>query len=112
MYWRFDEEIQFIELDYPRDIVMWRGVPYNLDAVFQATDKKTYFFKDQYFWEFDDKKMEVTESSPQRVGEYWLRCPKEIHDPFKQAGTVSSYPHLASLSFKQIMFWCITLRLA
>jgi matrix metalloproteinase-16 (membrane-inserted) len=36
MYWRFDEEIQHIELDYPRDLAMWKGVPYNVDAVFQA----------------------------------------------------------------------------
>ena len=90
MYWRFDEEIQYIELDYPRDLVMWKGVPYNIDAVFQAQDKKTYFFKDQYFWEFNDKKMEVTEQSPLHVGEYWLHCPKEIHDPFKKAKATSA----------------------
>lgn len=90
MYWRFDEEVGYIELDYPRDIAMWSGVPYGIDAVFQATDKKTYFFKDKHFWEFNDNKMEVTSSSPLSVGEHWLHCPKEIHDPFKQAGVSSS----------------------
>lgn len=24
-----------MELDYPRDMSMWKGVPYNIDAVFQ-----------------------------------------------------------------------------
>ena len=100
MYWRFDEEIQHIELDYPRDLVMWKGVPYNIDAVFQARDKKTYFFKDKYFWQFNDKKMEVTGSSPMQVGEYWLHCPKEIHDPFKKAKPTSSGLTISSQTYK------------
>ena len=45
MYWRLDDEAQVVELDYPRDISMWKGVPANIDAVFQDTDHKTYFFK-------------------------------------------------------------------
>lgn len=39
-YWRFDEEIQHTELDYPRDMVIWKGVPYNIDAAFQWKDGK------------------------------------------------------------------------
>lgn len=105
MYWRFDEEIQFIELDYPRDIAMWRGVPYNVDAVFQAQDKRTYFFKDKYFWEFNDKKMEVTESSPMHVGEYWLQCPKEIHNPVKKTLTASGTHSQSSNIQTKIIFF-------
>ena len=112
MYWRFDEEIQHIELDYPRDIAMWRGVPYSVDAVFQARDKKTFFFKDKYFWEFNDKKMEVTESSPMYVGEHWLHCPKEIHDPFKKAEPVSGSVSLPSLIYKHLILFIITAYLA
>jgi len=110
MYWRFDEEIQYIELDYPRDIAMWHGVPYNLDAVFQAPDKKTYFFKDKYFWEFNDKKMEVTDTSPKHVGEYWLQCPREIQDPVKKAATTSSTQcHSSHIKNKMIFFILIFL---
>ena len=109
MYWRFDEEIQHIELDYPRDIAMWRGVPYSVDAVFQARDKKTYFFKDKYFWEFNDKKMEVTDSSPMYVGEHWLHCPKEMHDPFKKAGTTSDSQSQSSQIYYKMIFLFIIL---
>lgn len=35
---RFDEETGKVELDYPRDMSMWKGVPYNIDAVFQHTN--------------------------------------------------------------------------
>ena len=81
MYWRYDEEVEYIELDYPRDMGMWKGAPYNIDAVFQYHDKKTYFFKGKYFWEFDNQKMEVAQDGPVAVGEYWLHCPKELQDP-------------------------------
>lgn len=39
MYWRLDEEIGKVELDYPRDMAMWRGVGYNIDAVAQFNGK-------------------------------------------------------------------------
>ena len=44
-YWRFDDAVGRVELDYPRDISMWRGVPSDVDAAFQYIDGKTYFFK-------------------------------------------------------------------
>ena len=84
MYWRFDEDIRFVELDYPRDIQMWAGVPYNLDAVFQSHNGKTYFFKEKKFWEFNDIRMRVSEDSPQLIGEFWLNCPREMQDPFNR----------------------------
>ena len=109
MYWRFDEEIQHIELDYLRDLAMWKGVPYNMDAVFQARDKNTYFFKDKYFWQFNDKKMEVTGSSPMQVGEFWLHCQKEIHDPFKKAGYTSESSSLSNQKYVEMIFLFIML---
>lgn len=84
MYWRFDEDIRFVELDYPRDIQMWAGVPYNLDAVFQSHNGKTYFFKEKKFWEFNDIRMRVSKDSPQLIGEFWLNCPREMQDPFNR----------------------------
>ena len=69
---------------------MWSGVPYHIDSVFQYNDKKTYFFKDKHFWTFNDRKMSVEAGSPVQVGEFWLNCPKEIQDPFKQSDTVAA----------------------
>lgn len=40
LYWRFDEEIQRVELDYPRNISIWRGISPNIDAAFQWKDGK------------------------------------------------------------------------
>ena len=107
MYWRYDEEVQSIELDYPRDMQMWKGVPYNIDAVFQYHDKKTYFFKGKHFWEFDDQRMEAA-GGPVAVGEVWLHCPKELHDPFmadQQEVVVSGSPSPGLHTILLLLSW-------
>lgn len=40
---RFDEDIQRVELDYPRDMSIWRGIGYHIDAAFQYKDGKIQF---------------------------------------------------------------------
>jgi matrix metalloproteinase-16 (membrane-inserted) len=40
MYWRFDEDEMKVELDYPRDMSMWRGIGYDIDSAFQNRDGK------------------------------------------------------------------------
>ena len=44
---RFDESENHIEFDYPRDMIMWSGVPYNIDSAFkyEGTVKYRLFFK-------------------------------------------------------------------
>ena len=90
MYWRFDEDIQHVELDYPRDMSIWVGVPYAVDAAFRHADGNTYFFKDRHFWRFDDLRMEVADPTPTLVSQHWMRCPKEIKDPFKSSTGLAS----------------------
>lgn len=42
---RFDEDIKHVELDYPRDMSIWRGIGYHIDAAFQwKNGKLNYFF--------------------------------------------------------------------
>ena len=89
MYWRFDEEIQHVELDYPRDLPsVWRGVPAGVDAAFRHTDGNTYFFLGSDYWRFDDRRMRVASARPGAVGERWMRCRRrgDIRDPFSRKG--------------------------
>lgn len=39
-YWRFDEDEMQVELDYPRDMSMWKGIGYDIDSAFQNRDGK------------------------------------------------------------------------
>jgi len=107
MYWRFDDEEQVVELDYPRDINMWKGVPRDIDAVFQYTDKKTYFFKNQSFWEFDDVRMSVVRAAATPVGEHWFHCPRDLHDPLVGSAHkhIPSVIHVFAFSILAIIKW-------
>lgn len=40
LYWRYDDETERMELDYPRDMAIWRGVGNNINAAFQWHDGK------------------------------------------------------------------------
>ncbi|XP_043202446.1 matrix metalloproteinase-17-like [Amphibalanus amphitrite] len=74
MYWRFDEAVGQVELDYPRDISVWHGVPYKLDAAFQYGGL-LYFFKGRDFWRFDDRLMRVRSPVPSSSAVKWMGCP-------------------------------------
>ncbi|KAK3919707.1 Matrix metalloproteinase-16, partial [Frankliniella fusca] len=73
VYWRLDEDVAKVELDYPRDMSMWRGVGYNIDAVFQK-DGVTYFFKGKGFWKFNDRRMIVEHCRPKNSAAHWMGC--------------------------------------
>ncbi|XP_043484667.1 matrix metalloproteinase-2 [Leptopilina heterotoma] len=77
MYWRFDESVNHVELDYPRDMSMFAGVGNDIDAVFQWKNGKTYFFKGKYFWEFDDMRMRVAHEKPKLSSVFWMNCPSD-----------------------------------
>ncbi|OXU31482.1 hypothetical protein TSAR_017006 [Trichomalopsis sarcophagae] len=78
MYWRFDENVNHVELDYPRDISMFAGVGPNIDTVFQWKNGTTYFFKGKHFWQFDDMRMRVAHKKPKSSAHYWMGCPRGI----------------------------------
>ncbi|XP_066588730.1 matrix metalloproteinase-2 isoform X2 [Prorops nasuta] len=108
-YWRFDESINFVELDYPRDMIMFAGVGYNIDAVFQWTNGKTYFFKGKGFWEFDDLRMKVAHEKQKLSASVWMGCPRivdtndvETNLP-KKSKIVSSSAVKQTFSFKIII---------
>ncbi|XP_014488662.1 PREDICTED: matrix metalloproteinase-2 [Dinoponera quadriceps] len=78
MYWRFDETVNYVELDYPRDISMFAGVGNDIDAVFQWKNGKTYFFKGKGFWEFDDLRMKVAHEKQKLSAPVWMGCPPVV----------------------------------
>ncbi|KAA0201316.1 hypothetical protein HAZT_HAZT002594 [Hyalella azteca] len=101
MYWRWgpggtcwvrDEYhvLEHVELDYPRDMSMWKGVPYDgIDAAFKLNGT-TYFFKGKVFYEFDDLRMKVRPRSPLLSAPFWMGCPDNIANPRHAPGSVAS----------------------
>ncbi|XP_076282359.1 matrix metalloproteinase 2 isoform X3 [Lasioglossum baleicum] len=92
MYWRFDESVKFVELDYPRNMSKFAGVGNDIDAVFQWKNGKTYFFKGKGFWEFDDLRMKVAHEKPKPSAPFWMGCPREL-----ETNDVESYPRKSKI---------------
>lgn len=40
LYWRYDEDVKHIELDYPRDMSIWQGIGYHIDGAMQYLNGK------------------------------------------------------------------------
>ena len=65
-----------MDSSYPRPITNWEGIPNNLDAATTYTNGKTYFFKGDKYYKFDDSKLEVARSAeypyPRDSGKWWF----------------------------------------
>lgn len=101
MYWRVDEDLGRVEPDYPRDMAMWKGIGYNIDAAFQWKDGKTYFFKGKGYWRFNDWRMSVEHEDARPSAQFWMGCPREatVHragERSRLTGESSSTPLLVS----------------
>ena len=65
-----------MDSSYPRPITNWEGIPDNLDAATTYTNGKTYFFKGDKYYKFDDSKLEVARSAEEALGVARLHsCP-------------------------------------
>ncbi|XP_033747762.1 matrix metalloproteinase-2-like isoform X2 [Pecten maximus] len=83
MYWKLNTENNHIEMDYPRDMSIWRNVQVPVSTAFQyktgPKDKgRTYFFKDDQFYLFYDDKMRVKKGYPKKVNEDWWGCKRRV----------------------------------
>ncbi|XP_069768222.1 matrix metalloproteinase-28 isoform X6 [Narcine bancroftii] len=58
-YFVLNEETMKVEQYYPRTLGDWRGIPVGINGVFTWNDKRTYFFKDEMFWKFDNSRLKV-----------------------------------------------------
>jgi len=55
MYWKYDNKTDRMELDYPRDMSIWKGIGNNIDAAFQWHDGKPWEY---LILRFDEKERE------------------------------------------------------
>ncbi|KAI7688119.1 hypothetical protein SSS_04301 [Sarcoptes scabiei] len=88
VYWRLDANEKSVELDYPRDMSVWSGVPMNLDAAFTwRYDSSTYFFRNKFYWKFNNELMRTVNDYPKRLQSFLFRsisCDRFNEMPFYQ----------------------------
>jgi len=62
---------------YPKPISNWEGIPNNIDEAIQYTNGYTYFFKNGFYYRFNDRSFQVDTADPpfpRPVGYWWFGC--------------------------------------
>ncbi|XP_038659283.1 matrix metalloproteinase-17 isoform X1 [Scyliorhinus canicula] len=73
-YWRYDDQLRKMDPDYPKDTVLWKGLPSHLDDAMKWSDGAAYFFKGKNYWKVTDNNMAVDPGYPKSVARDWLAC--------------------------------------
>ncbi|XP_063801353.1 72 kDa type IV collagenase [Pseudophryne corroboree] len=72
-FWRYNEVKKKMDPGFPKLIAdAWNGVHDNLDAVVDLNSGYSYFFKDQYYHEMEDKILKIVKIG--NVKTDWLGC--------------------------------------
>ncbi|KAI5646141.1 hemopexin domain-containing protein [Phthorimaea operculella] len=74
-FWRYDEDTGKMDKKYPKDMSVWRNVPYPVDAAI-IWEGDTYFFRGPRFWRFDNDLVQAHEYYPLPVAQIWFPCTK------------------------------------
>ncbi|KAJ2952481.1 hypothetical protein O0L34_g6799 [Tuta absoluta] len=74
-FWRYDEDTGKMDKKYPKDMSVWRNVPYPVDAAI-IWEGDTYFFRGPRFWRFDNNLVQAHEYYPLPVAQIWFPCSK------------------------------------
>nr|XP_014344610.1 PREDICTED: matrix metalloproteinase-17 [Latimeria chalumnae] len=74
LFWRYDMHQQRIEAEYPKETLLWKGLPRTIDDAMRWLDGATYFFKGKDYWKVLDSQMEAEAGYPQSIGRDWLVC--------------------------------------
>ncbi|XP_078410675.1 matrix metalloproteinase-17 isoform X3 [Cetorhinus maximus] len=73
-YWRYDDHLRKMDPDYPKDTVLWKGLPSQIDDAMKWSDGAAYFFKGKNYWKVTHSNMEVDPGYPKSVARDWLVC--------------------------------------
>ncbi|PIK50616.1 putative matrix metalloproteinase-19-like [Apostichopus japonicus] len=52
----------------------WRGIPSSVTSAFQWKNGKTYFFRGDNYWRFDDNTLSKERGYPKSKALYWMGC--------------------------------------
>ncbi|XP_043952249.1 matrix metalloproteinase-17-like isoform X2 [Gambusia affinis] len=73
-YWRYDDNLRRMDLGYPKESILWKGLPSQLDDVMRWSDGSTYFFKGKEYWRVPGSDMEAEAGYPHLTAKDWLLC--------------------------------------
>ncbi|KAI4816340.1 hypothetical protein KUCAC02_008667 [Chaenocephalus aceratus] len=83
LYWRYDDHLRRMDLGYPKDSSLWKGLPPKLDDAIRWSDGQhyaflsegsSYFFKGKEYWRVPSSDMEAEAGYPRSIAKDWLLC--------------------------------------
>ncbi|XP_010769335.1 matrix metalloproteinase-17 [Notothenia coriiceps] len=74
LYWRYDDHLRRMDLGYPKDSSLWKGLPPQLDDAIRWSDGSSYFFKGKEYWRVPSSDMEAEAGYPRSIAKDWLLC--------------------------------------
>lgn len=76
-YWRHNPTNDHVEPGYPKKIILhWLGVISPITAVFSWVEKRTFFFKENYYWRFLGSRILIDSQYPKSTANVWFKCEK------------------------------------
>ncbi|XP_035389160.1 matrix metalloproteinase-25 [Electrophorus electricus] len=79
-FWRFTESqgdtVPHPEKEYPKNALLWKGVPSHPDDIMSWGKGDTYFFKDNSYWVLNNGGLDQDIVSPRSVAADWMFCPE------------------------------------
>ncbi|KAM7348510.1 stromelysin-3-like [Cochliomyia hominivorax] len=97
IFWRYNDELQTMDLGYPKTMQRWPGIPNNIDAAATLPNGKTYFFKDNRYWLYDNLHVQPIRGYPRRASTAWLGCTtRTTQIPFRSYNTTVSFIYASS----------------
>ena len=63
-----------VDQGYPRPLSTWNGLPNTVDAAFQYSNSRTYFFSGPDYYRFNDNTFTVDTGYPYSTAVVWLGC--------------------------------------
>lgn len=72
-FWKYSRKYQ-MDAFYPRVMARWKGVPSNLDAVLSLSNRRTIFFKQDEYWEFDNETVKLRSNLPKKIRNLFGSC--------------------------------------
>uniref|UniRef100_A0A3Q2PB71 Matrix metallopeptidase 17 n=1 Tax=Fundulus heteroclitus TaxID=8078 RepID=A0A3Q2PB71_FUNHE len=73
-YWRYDDHLRHMDLGFPKETTLWKGLPLQLDDAMRWSDGSSYFFKGKEYWRVPGSDMEAEAGYPRLIAKDWLLC--------------------------------------
>ncbi|XP_018782901.1 PREDICTED: matrix metalloproteinase-14-like [Bactrocera latifrons] len=90
-FWRYNDRLQTLDVGYPKPMRRWPGIPEHIDAAATLNNGKTYFFKNNLYWLYDNANIRPMRGYPRRASNAWLHCVTTTRKPLRNYNTTVTF---------------------